>query len=171
MLWQQFLRYWPFYPSTKFVLKIICDLNFRFGPCASFPRSGSSGFARFCKLIVRSYERANGQLRTPGSGCSRRYEVPKKAPKWPFWAILGPCSHIQSPLDKYFLTKLAEQQGLIMMKLPSDFQVAGSKPRCVGTAQLVKKCENGSFPLSTASDKLCNPYTTQLSYRVCVIKR
>ena len=94
MLWQQFLRYGPFYPSQRFVLKIICDLNFPFCPCASFPRSGSSGFARFCKLIVRTYEGANGQVRTPGSLCSRRYEGPKKAPKWPFWAILGPCSHI-----------------------------------------------------------------------------
>ena len=171
MLSQQFLRYRPFYLRVKVVVKIKCDLIFRFGPCASFWQSRSSGFTRFSKLIVRRYLRGNGPVQLPGSDCSLRYRVPKKGPKLPFWPILGLCRLKKSSLDKYFLMKLADQQGLIMMKLPSDPWVVGSKPRCVGTAQLVKKCENGPFSLSTASDELCNPYTTQLSYGVCVIKR
>ena len=171
MLSQQFLRYRPFYLRVKVVVKIKCDLIFRFGPCASFWRSRRMRTPRFSKLIVRRYLRGNGPVRSPDSDCSLRYRVPKKGPKWPFWPILGLCRLKKSSLDKYFLMKLAVKQGLIMMKLPSDPLVVGSKPRCVRTARLVKKCENGSFPLSTASDELCNPYTTQLSYGVCVIER
>ena len=168
---QQFLRYRPFLSGPNFC----CNYRVRpYVPISSVRQcSGIPVIQVHASHYTNSANASPAKWTIQGLKFQLQPEIqdPKKGPKMAILSHFGPLMLKKSPLDKYFLIKLAEQQGLIKMQLYPLLSGCGFKDascRNCATSQMMRK---RGLPAEYRFGQISQLGHPNMSRGICGIKR